>query len=99
MAISIKLILAISLLICLFDMPYGYYQFVRLCAFIGFGFLAFKSYKIEDNNMLILYAGLAILFQPFYKIALGKEIWIIVDLIVGIGLLAGLIIGIIKTKR
>ncbi len=49
--------------------------------------------------MLILYAGLAILFQPFYKIALGKEIWIIVDLIVGIGLLAGLIIGIIKTKR
>jgi len=99
MAISIKLILAISLLICLFDMPYGYYQFVRLAAFIGLGFLAFKSYKLDDNKMLILYVGLAILFQPFYKIALGKEIWIIVDLIVGIGLLAGLIIGIIKTKR
>ena len=36
---------------------------------------------------LIIYGGLALLFQPFFKIALGREIWNIVDVIVGIGLL------------
>jgi hypothetical protein len=30
---------------------------------------------------------LAILFQPFEKIALGREIWNVLDVIVGIGLL------------
>jgi hypothetical protein len=36
---------------------------------------------------MIIYGGLALLFQPFFKIALGREIWNIVDVIVGIGLL------------
>jgi hypothetical protein len=30
---------------------------------------------------------LALLFQPFFKIALGRQIWNIVDVVVGIGLL------------
>ena len=36
---------------------------------------------------MIIYIGLALLFQPFFKIALGREIWNIVDVVVGIGLL------------
>ncbi len=36
---------------------------------------------------MIVYGALALLFQPFFKIALGRELWNIVDLIVGIGLL------------
>jgi len=35
---------------------------------------------------LIIYVGLALLFQPFFKISLGIELWNIVDVIVGIGL-------------
>jgi hypothetical protein len=31
-----------------------------------------------------------LLFQPFFKIALGREIWNIVDVIVGLGLLASI---------
>jgi len=30
---------------------------------------------------------LALLFQPFFKISLGRELWNVVDVIVGIGLL------------
>jgi hypothetical protein len=35
---------------------------------------------------MIIYGGLALLFQPFFKIALGRQMWNIVDVIVGIGL-------------
>lgn len=36
---------------------------------------------------MIIYAALAILFQPFFKIALGRELWNIVDVVIGTGLL------------
>ena len=48
---------------------------------------------------MIIYGGLALLFQPFFKIALGREVWNIVDVIVGIGLIASLIISRSKSQR
>jgi hypothetical protein len=36
---------------------------------------------------LTIFGGLALLFQPFFKIALGREMWNIVDVVVGIGLI------------
>ncbi len=88
--IVIKIVLAILLLLCLLDMPYGFYQLVRFIAFTGLGFLAFRSYKNKNEIGLIIFGSLALLFQPFIKIALGREIWNLVDVIVGVGLLTSL---------
>jgi hypothetical protein len=73
-SILIKIVLAIFLLICLFDMPYGYYQFVRFLALIGFGILAFLAKKEENEISMIIYGALALLFQPFFKIAFGRDL-------------------------
>jgi hypothetical protein len=78
----IQLILAILLLGCLADMPYGYYQFVRFAAMVGFGVLAMFANDSGDKFHLILFASLALLFQPFFKVALGRELWNVVDLVV-----------------
>ena len=48
---------------------------------------------------MIIYGGLTLLFQPFFKIALGREMWNIVDVIVGIGLIASLIMNRTKSQR
>ena len=77
-------------------MPYGFYQFVRFAALIGFGVLTYKANEEGLNTEMIVYGGLTLLFQPFFKIALGREIWNIVDVIVGIGLIASLFMK--KTK-
>jgi len=89
---KIKIILAILLLLCLADMPYGYYQFVRFAAMVGFGILAYQSSESENKTFMIVYGALALLFQPFFKIALGRDLWNVVDLIVGIGLIVSLFI-------
>lgn len=68
-------------------MPYGYYQLVRIIALIGFGILANDAKNQNEQNEMILHIGLAILFQPFYKIPLGRSQWNIVDVVVGLGLL------------
>lgn len=84
---AIKVILAVLFFICLAAMPYGYYQLVRFVALIGFGVLAYNANKQHRQTEMIVYGGLALLFQPFFKVALGREIWNIVDIVVGIGLL------------
>jgi hypothetical protein len=88
----IKIILAILFFICLLNMPYGYYQLVRYLAFVGLIILAYRASENKDKTEAIIYVCLAILFQPFLKIALGREIWNVVDFIVGIGLLASIFI-------
>ena len=76
--------LAIALMLCLFPMPYGYYTLVRFASMIVFGCIAYNFYKEKKMVLCIVAGSLAILFQPFFKIALGRTLWNIVDVIVAI---------------
>lgn len=83
----IKIGLSVLLLLCLTDMPYGYFQFVRFVCLIGFAMLAFQASQKDKQTEVIMYIVLAILFQPFLKISLGRALWNIVDVFVAIGLI------------
>ena len=87
MTVLIKITLAVLFFICLADMPYGFYQFVRFAGLIGFAILAYHANQQGRQTEMIIYVGLALLFQPFFKVALGRQMWNIVDVVVGIGLL------------
>ncbi len=76
-------------------MPYGYYEFVRFAGLVGFSILAYQANEQGKQKEVVLFAALALLFQPFFKIALGREIWNMVDVVVGIGL----ILSVFKTRR
>ncbi|MFA9220736.1 MAG: DUF6804 family protein [Sediminibacterium sp.] len=90
---TIKIILAILMFICLADVPYGYFQFVRFAALVGFGLLAIGASNEGRQTEMFIYGALALLFQPFFKIALGREVWNVVDVIVGAGLLISIFIS------
>ena len=68
-------------------MPYGFFQFVRFAGLIGFAILAYQANQDGKQTEMIIYACLAVLFQPVFKIALGRELWNVVDVIVAIGLI------------
>jgi hypothetical protein len=87
---AIKIILVILFFLCLADMPYGFYQFVRFAGLIGFAILAYQANQQSRQTEMIIYIGLALLFQPFFKVALGRELWNIVDVVVAIGLLVSI---------
>ncbi len=94
-SITIKIILTILFLLCLLQMPYGYYQIVRFVGMAGFVVLAFLRYQQNKtvNLEVIIYVFLALLFQPFIKVALGRRtVWNIVDVIVSAGLIVSLFI-------
>ena len=84
----VPLYLAVMLLICLAPMPYGYYTLVRFLATVVFGIYAYRCYMVKKEAMTWVFVTLALLFQPFAKVALGRGIWNIIDVIVAIGLIA-----------
>lgn len=77
-------VLAAMLVVCLAPMPYWYYELVRFAAMVAFGVMAYRYNKAENGNLMITFSALALLFQPFFKIALGRAIWNTVDIAVAI---------------
>ena len=93
----IKIILTSFLFICLADLSYSYFQLVRFIGFIGFIALANQAYKDKREKEMITYCILALLFQPFFKVVLGRQLWNVVDVLVGIWLLISMFIKEKKT--
>ena len=78
----LKFIITAALLLCLLPLPYGYYGLVRLGGMVCFAVLAYRSYQQKQEGWTVTYAALALLFQPFFKIALGRDVWNMVDVAV-----------------
>jgi hypothetical protein len=57
---------------------------------VGFTYLPYSANKQRNKNEVFVYIALAILFQTFIKIALGRTFWNVVDVLVGVGLLLSL---------
>ncbi len=73
-------------------MPYGFFQLVRFVGMTGFIILAYLDKEKEDKTIMIIWICSAVLINPIFKIALGRTIWNIVDIIWSIVLLTTLII-------
>lgn len=89
---GVKLILTILLLLCLLNMPYGFYQLARFLAFIGFSIMAYNENLNKGKTLTLTFLVLALLFQPFFKIALGRSLWNIIDVIVALFLIISIFI-------
>ena len=51
------------------------------------GYLAYNYYSQNKKELAITFLIVAILFQPFIKFALGREVWLVVDIVTAIFLL------------
>lgn len=92
----LKLAIAVLLLLCLADMPYGFYTLVRFAATAAFAYLAYDCFKGKEDGKGFFFAALALLFQPFFKFSLGRTMWNVVDVLVAIALFYFIVKGLKK---
>src|SRR3989344_1318858 len=79
------LIAAAFLLVALFDgWPYGFFTLLRFVVFASSAYIAWMSYEAQKEKWIWIFGFLAVLFNPFIVIHLDREIWSIIDFIVGI---------------
>ncbi len=93
---SVKIILSILLLLCLAPMPYGYYQFVRIAACVGFLWLAYSYSK--QPLLLLPCIGIAILVNPVIKVYFNRHTWNEIDIAIAILLVIWIIIDLVNWK-
>ena len=82
------------MLLCLTPMPYGYYMLVRFVSMVVFGLMAYQYYMRRKTVAASVFGMLALLFQPFFKIALGRATWNVIDVVV-----AALLIGLFVLEK
>lgn len=82
---QLLLICAAILFIGLFNLPIGYYTFLRLVVTIGAALVVVSEYKEGLNIWIITFSLMAILFNPLIPVYLGnKSAWMPIDIIAGI---------------
>jgi len=82
---------ALMMLLALADMPYGYYQVLRIVTFLAAGAIAFYAWQHGREGWAIAFAMLAIVFNPLIPVALERDNWAVVNVVAAVGLLAGLL--------
>lgn len=88
MPIAVIYIAAAMLFVGAAPLPYGYYMLLRVVASGVFVWAAFVAYERGDKSLPWVYGVIAVLFNPFLKVHLPKELWAVVDVGAGIFLLA-----------
>lgn len=68
-----------ALLVGLLPMPYGFYTFVKVVVCLTATLVAFTDYNLGDQKWVV-FAGIAVLFNPLIPIYLNRSIWILIDL-------------------
>jgi len=71
------------LLFAIFPLPYDYYILLRcfLCFTSIKEFLILKGSSNTINNYILIFGVLAVLYNPIFKVAFSKPLWIIINLL------------------
>ena len=88
MPIVIIFIVAGALITAAFPMSLGYYNVLRAVAMVAFFWAGNIAYDRKERNLAWIFYFLAILFNPIVKINLPKEIWVVIDIVSAVILIA-----------
>lgn len=82
-SLMVRYIAAVLLLVALTDMPYGYYTFLR---WVVFGTAVWMLILVAEfeTRWKVAFAAIAVLFNPLFPVALGRQAWALVDLLTAI---------------
>jgi energy-coupling factor transporter transmembrane protein EcfT len=79
----VSVICAVMLFLAVLDLPSGYYRLLRIVVFAGALIVVLKN--LGNNHWrVVVFALVAILFNPFYPIYLYHKMkWIPIDIVTG----------------
>ncbi len=95
----ILLIAAAFLFLALIDgWPYGVFTLLRFVVFAASAYVAWMAYELRKEKWVWTFGFLAVLFNPLIVIHLNREIWSVVDLIVGIFMIVSVFVLKLENK-
>lgn len=91
---NIALVVAAAILfLALFDgWQYGFFTILRFVVFAATAYVAWMAYEGQKDKWVWIFGFIAVLFNPFFPVHLDREIWVVIDLVTAISLLATIFI-------
>jgi len=86
---NIAIIISIILLFLAMieGLPYGFFTLLRLVVFGTTAYLTWLAYRIEKQTWSWIFGFIALVFNPFIPLHLGRDLWVVVDLLVAVFLI------------
>ena len=83
---NIALLIATGFLfLAMFDgWSYGFFTLLRFVVFASSAYVEWMAYEAKNEKWSWIFGFLAVLFNPFIVIHLNREIWSVIDFIVGV---------------
>lgn len=78
------------LLVAILNLPYGYYEMLRIVITVFAVFFAFKLSTIKQNGLMLIMIAIIVLFNPISPMHLDKGLWMILDVVSAIVFLISL---------
>lgn len=89
----IAIVAATFLFLALFDgWPYGFFTLLRFVVFASTAYIAWIAYEQKKEKWVWIFGFLAVLFNPFIPIYLNRELWSIIDFVVGVFMIVSIFI-------
>jgi hypothetical protein len=77
-------IASIFLLLALLDgWQYGFFTILRFVVFFTTAHVAYLAYKEQKEGWVWFMGAIAVLFNPFIPIYLTREVWVVIDGVIG----------------
>lgn len=70
--------------------PYGFFTLLRLVVFGTTAYLSWLAYKSEKQAWTWVFGFIALVFNPLIPLHLGRDLWIVVDLLVALFLIVSI---------
>ena len=87
---NIALIVASGILfLAVFDgWEYGFFTMLRFVVFAMTAYVAWLSYEGQKEKWVWIFGLISVLFNPFFPVYLDRDTWVVIDVVVGMFLLA-----------
>lgn len=85
---TIKLVagvITVFMLISIFELPYGYYTFLRWIVLVGAGIITYNFFKLSEWENPYIWGSIIsmILWNPMVPIYMEKGSWVVFDIVGG----------------
>lgn len=79
--VPIVVSIVMLLLAIIGGLPIGYYKLLRVVICGTGGYFAWVFYKLQKNAWVWIMGIIALIFNPMFPFYLGRDLWVVVDVI------------------
>jgi len=79
--------------------PYGFFTLLRFVVFASSVYVAWMAYEAKNEKWVWIFGFLAVLFNPFIVIHLNRDMWSVIDLIVGVFMIVSIFVLKLECKQ